>query len=95
MFNQQLKYLYMEWDELLDPLSPMNENTMQEQLKIVNLQDGLIDAARKLAAETYPSLKQARPQVKKALDSAIIKHSIKMSVDISNVIIGREDADEL
>ena len=85
----------MDWDELLDPLSPMNESTMQEQIKIVNLQDGLIEAAKKLAAETYPSINQARPQLKKALDNVIIKHSIKMSVDISNVITGREQEDEL
>ncbi|RFS22772.1 hypothetical protein DVR12_13350 [Chitinophaga silvatica] len=85
----------MDWDELLDPLSPLNENTMQEQMRIVNLQDGLIEAAKKLAAENYPTLSKARPAVKKAIDSVIIKHSINMSVDLSNVISGKAEEDDL
>lgn len=84
----------MDWNELLDPLSPMNENLMQEQMKIVNLQDGLIEAAKKLAAENYPALKKAQPKVQKALDSVIIKHSIKMSLDISNAVAGKDEEDD-
>jgi hypothetical protein len=83
----------MDWDELLDPLSPMYKDAMQEQIKIVNLQDGIIAAARKLAEENYPTLSKATPGIHKALDNVIIRHSIKMSVDINNAIAGGE-ADE-
>jgi hypothetical protein len=83
----------MDWEEILDPLSPMYKDTMQEQIKIVNLQDGLIAAAHKLAAENYPALSSATPGIHKALNSVIIKHSIKMSVDINNAIAGGEADD--
>jgi hypothetical protein len=83
----------MDWDELLDPLSPIFKDTMQEQTRIVNLQDGLIAAARKLAEENYPELRKATPAIHKALDSAIIGHSIKMSVDINNAVSGQEKDD--
>lgn len=83
----------MDWEELLDPLSPMYKDTMQEQIRIVNLQDGLIEAAKKLAAENYPTLSTATPGIHKALNSVIIKHSITMSVDINNAIAGGEAED--
>lgn len=85
----------MDWDELLDPLSPMFKDTMQEQIRIVNLQDGLIAAARKLAEENYPELRKAQPGIHKALDNVIIGHSIKMSVEINDAIGGREKDDFL
>lgn len=78
----------MDWEEILDPLSPMYKDIMQEQIKIVNLQDGLIAAAHKLATENYPALGSAMPGIHKALNSVIINHSIKMSIDINNAIAG-------
>lgn len=83
----------MDWEDILDPLSPMYKDTMQEQIRIVNVQDGLIEAAQKLAAENYPALNTATPGIHKALNSVIIKHSIKMSVDINNAISGGEADD--
>lgn len=83
----------MDWEELLNPLSPMYKDTMQEQIRIVNLQDGLIEAAKKLAAENYPALSTATPGIHKALNNVIIKHSITMSVDINNAIAGGEAED--
>ncbi|HEY9262252.1 hypothetical protein [Chitinophaga sp.] len=83
----------MDWEEILDPLSPMYKDAMQEQIKMVNLQDGLIEAAKKLAAENYPALKTATPGIHKALNSVIIRHSIKMSVDINDAIAGGEAED--
>lgn len=83
----------MDWDEILDPLSPRYKDTMQEQIKIVNVQDGIIAAARKLAAAHYPTLSNATPGIHKALDNVIIRHSITMSVDIHSAIAG-EAADD-
>ncbi|NSL88725.1 hypothetical protein [Chitinophaga solisilvae] len=78
----------MDWDELLDPLSPFNRETMQEQIKIVNVQDGLIAAAKKLAAENYPAVGNMQPGTRSVLETVIIKHAVKMAVDMHDAITG-------
>ncbi|PSL49961.1 hypothetical protein CLV51_1011303 [Chitinophaga niastensis] len=83
----------MDWDELLDPLSPLYQETMQEQIKIVNMQDGLIAAARQLAEEHYPVINNMEAKFHKELNSVIIKHAVKMAIDINSAIYGR-DADD-
>ena len=68
----------MDWEELLNPLSPYYQNTMREQTQIVNLQDGLISAANRLMASLYPQLYE--------LDSTIISECVKLSCRLNEIV---------
>jgi hypothetical protein len=89
------KILFMDWDEILDPSSALYQEAMQEQTKIVNMQDGLITAARQLVEENYSLMGNITPKMHKALDRVIIRHAVKMAIDINSAICGSETDDYL
>jgi hypothetical protein len=76
----------MDWEELLNPLSPYYQNTMREQTQIVNLQDGLISAAKRLMASLYPQLYELESAGYTELDSTIISECVKLSCRLNEIV---------
>lgn len=76
----------MDWDELLNPLSPYYQNAMREQLQIVNLQDGLISAAKKLMASVYPQIYHLESAGYTELDDTIRSECVKLSCRLNDII---------
>ncbi|ASZ09735.1 hypothetical protein KTO58_27295 [Chitinophaga pendula] len=77
----------MDWDEILDPFSHLYQETLREQQQIVNVQDGLIAAARQLAEEHYPEIYHLEAEGYKALETVIISACVRLSCQINDVIL--------
>ncbi|MBV8255904.1 MAG: hypothetical protein JO154_25135 [Chitinophaga sp.] len=69
----------MDWDEILDPFSPDFQDAMEEHLRIVNMQDGLVAAANELIARHYPASRELSPEDSKQLQRVIISQSVQMA----------------
>jgi hypothetical protein len=76
----------MDWDEILNPLSPLYQDAMYEQQQLVNMQDGLIDATKKMIETVYPQLYHLESEGYKELESVIITECVKFSCKINEVI---------
>ena len=76
----------MDWEELLNPLSPYYQHSMREHLQIVNLQDGLIAAAKTLMANVYPQIYELESAGYTELDSTIISECVKLSCRLNEII---------
>ncbi|MCW3463107.1 hypothetical protein [Chitinophaga nivalis] len=85
----------MDWDEILDPVSPLYQETMQEQMRVVDMQDGLIAAAKKLLETHYPDIQQLTPRHARQLETAIVKHAVNMAIDMHLILQGREAGEPL
>lgn len=76
----------MNWDELLNPLSPNFQDAMQEQQRIVNLQDGLITATKRLVAAIYPQIYHLESAGYTKLDTTIIEECVTLSCKLNEII---------
>jgi len=76
----------MDWDEILDPLSPLYQEAMYEQQQLVNMQDGLIAATKKIIEEVYPQIYHLESAGYKELESVIITECVKFSCKINEVM---------
>lgn len=76
----------MNWDELLNPLSPYYQNAMQEQQRIVNLQDGLITSSKRLISSIYPQIFHLESAGYTELDTTIIAECVKLSCRLNEII---------
>lgn len=76
----------MDWDELLNPLSPYYQDAMQEQQRIVNLQDGLISATKRLVSSIYPQIYHLESAGYTELDTTIIAECVKLSCRLNEII---------
>jgi hypothetical protein len=80
------KFKPMDWEEILNPLSPYYQNSMSEQTQIVNLQDGLIASAKRLMANLYPQLYELESKGYTELDSTIISECVKLSCRLNEIV---------
>ncbi|MBV7532387.1 hypothetical protein [Chitinophaga sp. sic0106] len=69
----------MDWDEILDPFSQDFQQAMEEQLRIVNVQDGLVTAANDLIKAHFPSVEKLPAPAQKKLQRVIISQSVQMA----------------
>ena len=76
----------MNWDELLNPLSPYYQNAMLEQQRIVNLQDGLITSTKRLVSSIYPQIYHLESAGYIELDTTIIAECVKLSCKLNEII---------
>lgn len=76
----------MDWDEILDPSSPLYHDAMYEQQQIVDMQDGLIAATKKMIGKVYPQIYHLESAGYKELESTIITECVKFSCKINEVI---------
>jgi hypothetical protein len=76
----------MDWDELLNPLSPYYQDAMCEQQRLVNLQDELISATKKLVASIYPQIYHLESAGYTELDTTIIGECVKLSCKLNEII---------
>lgn len=76
----------MDWDEILNPLSPLYKEAMYEQEQLVNLQDGLIAATKSMIEKVYPQIYHLESAGYKELESVIITECVKFSCKINEVI---------
>lgn len=83
----------MDWDELLNPLSPYYQDAMCEHQRIVNLQDGLIKTTKRLVSSIYPQIYHLESAGYTELDATIIAECVKLSCRL-NEIIAKHYADE-
>ncbi|MCF6406520.1 MULTISPECIES: hypothetical protein [Chitinophaga] len=77
----------MDWDEILNPLSPYYQSAMQEQQQLVNLQDGLISAARELMSSVYPQIYHLESAGYTELENTIISECVKLSCKLNDIIL--------
>ncbi|NIG53055.1 hypothetical protein [Chitinophaga sp. Cy-1792] len=82
----------MDWDEILDPLSPYFQEAMEEQLRIVNMQDGIVTAATKLAAEHFPLVNKLSEAGRKKLQRIIINQSVQMANAIHEALVSEQES---
>lgn len=78
----------MDWEELLNPLSPYYQEVMREHQQIVNLQDGLIAASKRMVSAVYPEIYHLESAGYTELNKTIIAECVKLSCKL-NEIIGR------
>jgi hypothetical protein len=76
----------MDWEELLNPLSPYYQRAMREQLQLVSLQDGLMAAAKRLMASVYPQIYHLESAGYKELEDAIRSECVKLSCRLNDII---------
>jgi hypothetical protein len=76
----------MDWDEILDPSSPLYHDAMYEQQQIVDMQDGLIAATKKMIEKVYPQIYHLESAGYKELEATIIAECVKFSCKINEVI---------
>ncbi|MFB6455329.1 hypothetical protein ACE38W_08675 [Chitinophaga sp. Hz27] len=63
---------------------------MDEQLRIVNMQDGIVTAATKLAAEHFPLFNKLSDTGKKKLQRIIINQSVQMANAIHEALANEQ-----
>jgi hypothetical protein len=83
----------MDWEELLNPLSPHYQDAMREQQRIVNLQDGLINVSKKLVSSIYPQIYNLESAGYTELETTIIAECVKLSCKL-NEIIGKYQVED-
>jgi len=76
----------MDWDELLNPLSPYYKDAMCEHQRLVNLQDGLITATKRLISSIYPQIYHLESTGYTELDTTIIAECVKLSCKLNEII---------
>jgi len=76
----------MDWEELLNPLSPHYQDAMREQQRIVNLQDGLIKVSKKLVSSIYPQIYNLESAGYTELETTIIAECVKLSCKLNEII---------
>ena len=76
----------MDWEELLNPLSPYYQHAMCEQQRLVNLQDGLITASKRLMSSVYPQIFHLESAGYTELDTTIIAECVKLSCKLNEII---------
>ncbi|WP_291908031.1 hypothetical protein [Chitinophaga sp. CB10] len=81
----------MDWDEVLDPFSQDFQQSMEEQLRIVHVQDGLVTAANDLVAAHFPAAATLSPRAQKNLQRVIISQSVQMANAIQEALQQREE----
>lgn len=81
------KFKPMDWDEILNPLSPYYQSAMQEQQQLVNLQDGLISATKELMSSTYPQIYHLESAGYTELENTIISECVKLSCKLNDIIL--------